>query len=163
MQATEKFRMRDVVDREALEKHPVWAPFKGDEDREMILGWGVTAEGLDEEIDRFQYCGTDPMFPVLEFDLLPKIGGMVIAATFEVKNDRKLFGYLVGMSAFGIFSEEREFSFNRSLPEAGASSARRLAEALEMERRDLFPIRYRTGFRTADGRENKGIFEPFWD
>ncbi len=163
MRATEKFEMRDVVGREALEEHPVWAPFKGDEDREMILGWGVTAERLDSEIDRFEYCGTDPMFPVLEFESLPKIGGMVIAATFEVGSGRKLCGYLIGTNAFGVFAEQREFSFNRNLPEAGAFSARRLGEALEMESRDLFPIRYRTGFRSADGREIEGTLEPFWD
>jgi len=162
MQATGKFEMRDVVGRAALEEHPVWAPFKGDEDREMILGWGVTAERLDKEIGRFEFCGTDPMFPVLELESLPKIGGMVVAVTFEVKAGRKLFGYLIGASVFGVFAGQREFSFNRSLPEAGAFSARRLGEALQMDSRDLFPVRYRSGFRDADGREIEGTFEPFW-
>ena len=65
MQAAEKFEMRDVVDREALELHPLWAPFRGDEDREMILAWGVTVERLDQEIDRFEYCGTDPLWRLI--------------------------------------------------------------------------------------------------
>ena len=159
----EKFEMRDVVGREALEEHPVWVPFKGDDDREMILAWGITTERLDAEIDRFEYCGTDPMFPVLEFESLPKIGGMVVAATFEAKSGRKLKGYLIGTSAFGIFTDEREFSFNRSLPEAGAYSARRLGMALEMESEDLFPLRYRTAFKDADGGEIEGTFAAFWD
>ena len=163
MHGPEKFEMRDVVGREALEEHPVWAPYTGAEDREMILSWGVTAERLDEQIDCFEYCGTDPMFPVLEFESLPRIGGMVVAATFEVTGGRELFGYLIGASALGIYTNGREFSFNRNLPEAGAFSARWLGEVLEMESLELFPIRYRTGFRGADGREIEGAFEPFWD
>ena len=162
MQAAEKFEMRDVVGREALEAHPAWAPFRGGEDREMILGWGVTAERLDEEIDRFVYCGTEPLFPILQLDPLPEIGGMVLAVTFEAQSGRRLPGYLMGSGAFGLFTEQREFSFNRSLPEAGSFAARRLGEALAMDWRDLFPLRYRSGFRGVDGREIEGAFEPFW-
>ncbi len=160
---TENFEMRDVVGREALEEHPLWAPLKGDEDREMILGWGVAAERLDEEIDRFAYCGTDPLFPILQFDPLPEIGGMVLAATFEAPNGRKLHGYVMGSGTFGVFAENREFTFNRSLPEAGAFAARRLGQVLEVGWRDLFPLRYHTGFRSADGREIEGAFLPFWE
>ena len=162
MQAAEKFEMRDVVGREALEAHPAWAPFRGGEDREMILGWGVTAERLDEEIDRFAYCGTEPLFPILQLDPLPEIGGMVLAATFEAKNGRTLSGYLIGGGAFGLFTEQREFSFNTSLPEAGGFVARRLGDALSMDWRDLFPFRYQTGFCGVDGREIEGAFESFW-
>jgi len=163
MQAAEKFEMRDVVDREALEEHPVWAPFKGDEDREMILGWGVATERLDREVDRFEYCGTDPMFPVLQCDPLPRIGGMVLAVTFETASGKKVGGYLIGTSAFGIFAEDREFTFNRNLHEAGAFAARRLGEALGLGARELFPLRYFTGLRKSDGREVEGTFESFWD
>ena len=162
MLAAEKFEMRDVVGPDALAEHPVWAPFKGDEDREMILSWGVTAERLDEEIDRFAYCGTDPVFPILALDPLPEIGGMVLVVTFEAKSGGKLCGYLMETGAFGLFVEQREFSFNPSLPAAGGRVAGRLGEALSAEWRDLFPLRYRTGYRRADGREIEGSLEPFW-
>ena len=70
---------------------------------------------------------------------------------------------MIGTTSFGVFTEQREFSFNESLPEAGAFAARRLGEVLEVESGDLFPLRFRTGFRDADGREVEGTLESFWD
>lgn len=87
---------------------------------------------------------------------------MVLSATFETVQGSKLAGYLAGSEAFGVFFESGEFAFNRSLPEAGALTARRLGEALEEEWRDLFPLRYRSMFRGADGLAIEGAFAAFW-
>ena len=156
------FEMRDTVGREDLQGHPVWAPFRGSADREMILGWGVAPEQIEREIERFAYCGTEPMFPVLAFDPLPEIVGVVLAAVFTAADGRELEGYVIGNRAFGVFAAECEFPFNRGLGEAAGRTAGRLAAAMDPVAGSLFPLRYRTGILAVDGEEIAGEIEAFW-
>jgi len=156
------FEMVEKLTRGDIERHPAWSHYDESEDRSRILSWGVTAAALDAEVERFQYCGTQTLYPVLELDPLPDIEHLIIAADFVTASGMSLPGYLLAPDVFGVFAGEREFCFNRKLVSAAAIAARKLSEALGEAPEDLFPLRYTSRARTHDGRALEGEFQRYW-
>jgi len=159
---TDTFEMIETLSRAALERHPVWTHYDKPEDRDVILGWGVPRQALDEEIARYEFCGPQPLYPVLEFDPLPPKDHLIVGATFALANGTTLTGYLLEPHAFGLFVENQEFCFNRSLASLSDRTAGRLAAALGERPDELFPMRYTTGVRASDGRTIEGEIDRFW-
>ena len=156
------FQMADRVDRALLERHPAWSPYNERRDRDLIVGWGVAPADLDREIQRFEYCGTLLLFPVLEIDPLPPIVNVFVAARFTTASEASLPGYLLDPHAFGVFVDEKEFTFNRHLAGVSQAAAGKLAQALGADPEGLFPLQYATGLRDADGRALDGQIERPW-
>jgi hypothetical protein len=162
MFAADTFEMIETLTRGALEAHPVWTHFEKADDRDTILGWGVPVSLLDEEIARYEYCGPQPLYPVLQLDPLPQREHLIVAAIFDAACGVELPGYVLEPHAFGLFVGDREFCFNRNLAGISARAAAALASELAEEAERLFPLRYATGFRTHDGRAIEGEIERFW-
>ena len=158
----DSFEMIENISREALEKHPVWAHFESTEDREIILGWGVTPESVDGEISRYEFCGPSALYPVLELDPLPSLRHLVIGVTFETRQGTRCAGYLFEPHAFGIFVGDEEFCLNRNLAQLSERIAARLASALDTRADRLFPLQYTCAFRNHQGIAIEGTLDPFW-
>ena len=158
----ESFEMIESVSHEALEKHPVWAHFEDPADRTTIAGWGVDPGRLEEEIARYDHCGTQPLYPVLQVDPLPPIRHLIVAATFDSNTDICCAGYLLAPHAFGIFVGDREYCLNRNLAALSARIAASLAEALDARVDDLFPFRYESRLTAHDGNVLRGTLDRFW-
>jgi hypothetical protein len=142
----EAFEMVETLDRGALERHPVWTPFRP-ADRPWILAWGVPPERLDQQIALYQYCGPDPLFPVLDRGRLPARPDLIVAARFTLgATGAGCPGYVLAPHAWGVFTERSEHVFNRGLPAASRRSAERLLAALGLAvaPEHAFPMRYRT-------------------
>lgn len=162
MIASDSFEMIETISRAALEKHPVWTHYDEDEDRETILAWGVSGADLDREIARYEFCGPHPLYPVLKLDPLPAKPHLLLAVTFEGADGTRLPGYVFAPHAFGIFVGDEEFCFNRNLAGFSARAAGRLGAALGLDSDRLFPLRYTSELRAADGSEIADEIAPFW-
>jgi len=162
MIASDDFEMIETISRAALEKHPVWAHYHEEEDRETILAWGVSGEDLDGEIARYEFCGPHPLYPVLKLDPLPVKAHLLIAVAFEGADGTRLPGYVFAPHAFGIYVDDQEFCFNRKLAGVSAREAARLGAALKADSDRLFPLRYATLLRAADGAEIADEIARFW-
>jgi hypothetical protein len=162
MIAAEDFEMIETLTREALGAHPVWTHYEKPEDRDAILGWGVPVKALDDEIARYEYCGPQPLYPVLQLDPLPRKEHLIVGAIFNAACGIELPGYVLEPHAFGVFVGDREFCFNRNLVDLSARAAAKLESALAEEAERLFPFRYSTGLRTHDGRAIEGEIERYW-
>ena len=116
----DSFEMIESASRTALEKHPVWAHFESQEDRRIILDWGVAPERVDGEIERYAYCGPPPLYPVLELDPL---------------NAR-------AMNALGVYAEQ---SGDMGMAVSRYSRAIELANAYAKPQTNLGLLRLRQG------------------
>lgn len=155
-----EFRMIETLSREALAQHPLWAPFRPP-DRARILRWGVDPERLDAELSRYDYCGLDPLFPVPDDEPLDDPKDVFVAVTAVLACGRALPGYLLEPQAFGVFVGEREFTFNRGLPDFSRRAAERLAQALDTAPDAVFPLRYRS-VRDLAGGPLEGAIDAPW-
>jgi hypothetical protein len=156
----EDFELIETLDRAALERHPVWKTYRPG-DRAWVLSWGVEPDWLDGELERFGYCGPEPLFPVLEYDPLPERSEIAVAVELRLASGQVLPGYLLEPLAFGVFAGV-EYTFNRGLPRFALRNAERLASELGISRDQVFPIHYRSGVRDHDGRPLEGqITEPW--
>lgn len=156
-----EFRMIETLSPEALEEHPVWAPFRPD-DRARVLAWGVAPERLDAELERYGYCGLEPLYPVLEPEGLHDPTDHFVAVTAWLACGVELPGYLLEPQAFGVFVAERDFTFNRGLEDFSQRTAGRLAEALGVDAGSVFPLRYRSRVRRAGAARWEGSIDAPW-
>jgi hypothetical protein len=160
----EAFEMVETLDREALARHPVWTPFRP-ADRPWILAWGVPPERLDQQIALYQYCGPEPLFPVLDRGRLPARPDLIVAARITLgATGVELPGYVLAPHAWGVFSGGGEHVFNRGLPAASRRSAERLVAALGLAvaPEAVFPMRYRTEPTDAVAAPDEGEFPAPW-
>ena len=162
MIAADTFEIIETLTRDALETHPVWTHYEKPSDRDAILSWGVSVKALDDEIARYEFCGPQPLYPVLQLDPLPRKEHLIVAAVFEAACGIALPGYVLEPHAFGLFVGDREFCFNRNLVGLSARTAGELESALAEEIERLFPLRYASGLRRHDGGAIEGEIERFW-
>ena len=156
------FRMVEVLSRADIDDHPMWADFIDGTDRARVLGWGVAADDLDRELRKYDYCGRNPLYPVLDVADADSSGTLVnssVALRFELENGRQLSGYRVGTASFVLFVEEREFCLNPSLPGRCRAEAARLAETLGLQPGSLLPLRFVECIAAADGQPKHGTIE----
>jgi hypothetical protein len=162
MITADSFEMIETLTREALERHPVWTYYEQSDDRDLILGWGVRGKTIDDEIARYEFCGPQPLYPVLQLDPLPRMPHLIVSVSFRTDCGTSLPGYLLEPHAFGVFIGDREICFNRNLVGRSARAAAELGAALDRDPEHLFPLRYAAGLQTDDGREINGEIERFW-
>jgi hypothetical protein len=162
MITADTFEMIETITREALQRHPVWTHYDESTDRETILGWGVRAKTVDDEIARYEFCGPQPLFPVLQADPLPRRPHLIVSVAFDTASGAGLPGYLLDPHAFGLFVDDREFCFNRTLGGLSARAAASLGSALGEDPERLFPLRYAAELRTDEGRAIRGEIERYW-
>lgn len=162
MISSDSFEMTESVSRAALERHPAWAHFESPDDRETILGWGVAPEIVDRELERYEFCGPQPLYPVLKLDPLPPLAHLIVAVTFESQSGIRCAGYLLEPHAFGLFVGDREFCLNRSLASLSQRVASELAAALDTRPDLLFPLRYESELESHDGSAIRGTLERLW-
>jgi hypothetical protein len=163
--APDDFYLIEYFTRGDLDRHPVWRHFDEVRDREQVLQWKVAEDRLDAEVEKFRYCGTEPLYPVLALDPLPAFAGLTIRVSFLIPHadgERRLDGYLIDPHVFGIFVDERQFILNENLPDAAARQAAALADAVGADAGELFPLRYESEWVRADGRRVEGEIERFW-
>jgi len=156
----DEFELIETLDRKALERHPVWKTFRAG-DRAWILSWGVDPARLDAELERFGYCGPEPLFPVLAYDPLPERSELAVSAQLRIASGAELPGYLLEPLAFGIFGDA-EYTFNRGLPRHAFRNAERLAASLGISRDRVFPITWCSEVRGPDGRPLAGEIPAPW-
>lgn len=156
----EDFELIETLDRKAFERHPVWKTYRSG-DRSWILSWGVEPAWLDAELERFGYCGPEPLFPVLEYDPLPERGEVAVGVELELASGAVVPGYLLEPLAFGVFADV-EYTFNRGLPRFALRNAERLAATLGISRDEVFPVRYRSAVRRSDGSPLEGEIGELW-
>jgi hypothetical protein len=151
-----------------LEEHPVWRHYEEARDRVVILSWGVSRDLLDEETEKFKFCGPEPLYPVLELGEAGVLGapgdraGLNIRVRFESQTGDHFAGYVIEPHAFGIFYQRQDYCFNRSLPSAASRTAEKLASAVSRSVAELFPIRYSADLELARGESFGGEIARFW-
>lgn len=153
------FEMREMLEREDLEAHPLWAPFR-DEDRSVILAWGIPEARIDAELQRYDYCGLEPLFPVLDTARVPDRPDFIVAARVTLRDGRELPGYRLAPWVVGVFADDREWVFNAGLSGRSKAVASSLADVLRMPFDRIFPLHFRTLVPGADGRPLEGAFAP---
>jgi hypothetical protein len=156
------FHLIEYFTRSDLDRHPVWRHFDEVHDRAQVLEWGVAAERIDAEVEKFRFCGTEPLYPVLELDPLPSIDDLTIRVAYVLSSGKQLDGYAIDPSVYGVFEGDRQFIFNRNLASAAARQADGLAAALGTDTKALFPLHYESEWVRADGSRVEGAVECFW-
>jgi hypothetical protein len=127
-----------------------------------LIGWGIAGEVVDREAARYEYCGHQPLYPVLALDPLPPQSHLIVQMTFLAASGGSLQGYLLAPHAFGIFANGREFCFNRNLPTLAARIAAELEKALATVSPPIFPLRYTSDLRNDAGDPIAGEIPSFW-
>jgi hypothetical protein len=127
------FRMVELLTREDLEAHPVWADFHEDRDRDRVLAWGVAPERLEAELRRYDYCGRAPLYPVLVLAEASELASPTIAVRVTLADGRTLQGYRVGDAALGVYVGDDEVCLNPSLPGRARAERDRLAALLGLD------------------------------
>ena len=153
------FRMIELLSQRDLEAHPIWADFHDERDRARILSWGVAEARLESEIERYDYCGRAPLFPVLDLAAVGEVASPSVALRFELPDGRSLPGYCVGDAAFGVYSGGDEFCLNPSLPARARAELERLAAALGVEGSPPGPIRYAPTARFEGDERWTGVLD----
>ena len=127
------FRMIELLSPADLEAHPVWADFHEERDRARILSWGVDPERLAAEIERYDYCGRAPLYPVLDLTAASDVASPSLALRVTLPDGRVLPGYRVAEVAYGVYVGDEEFCLNPSLPARARRELDRLAAALGLD------------------------------
>jgi hypothetical protein len=141
MENTVKIRVSGLT-RKHFDQYPVWT-------------W---VEDSDEE---------DLVCPILETDPLPTdLGDLFIRADFWTPTGLHLIGDVglaIGDDVYVIKFEAsgKGFIFNVRLKDLAEESLAELRKTLGDENAQIFPLRYETKFRFADGELIAGVFDPF--
>ena len=153
------FRMVELITREDLVDHPVWADFGGDDDRARILAWGVSADVLDAAIAHYDYCGRPPLYPVLDPTSTAQIAHVTLALRVTLPGGGAELGYQVGGLVLGVYRDGEEYCFNPTLPKRLRAERDRLAAAVGCEAGDLAALPYESVAElTREGRLS-GVFQ----
>ena len=157
------FELIERVTPEALGRHPAWTHFEPDLDHDRLIGWGVTVKQIEEQEAAFVACGLIPLYPVLDPASLEDRNDVALAAHFESAAGPCVSGYLLEPHAFGLFVDGHEFSFNRNLREFSGREAVRLADAIGVDAKALFPMTWRLDerLRKLPG-EHEGVLAAYW-
>ena len=153
------FRMVELLTHADLEAHPLWADFHEERDRTRILGWGVAVERLDREIERYDYCGRSPLYPVIDLAAADDVASPSVALEFVLPDGRTLPGYVVAQQAFGLFVGDEEYCINPSLPSRATQELARLAEALSLDAADLAALAYASPFELGARGRIEGVLQ----
>lgn len=154
-----RFRMIELVTLEDLLEHPVWADFQGDRDRTRILSWGVSEACLEDAIERYDYCGRSPLYPVLELENTEDFSNPTIALRIALPGGGFATGYRMGDLAVGVFLGDEEYCLNPKLPSRSRAEFDRLARALGCEPAELGPLRYESVAELGTKGRVQGVFE----
>jgi len=137
-----EFRMIELLTREDLEAHPVWADFHEAADRARVLSWGVESSRLDAELERYHYCGRAPLYPVLDLSVAFEVASPSVGMRITVPGVEPLLGYRVGDAALCVYLGDDEYCLNPSLPARARAELERLAGALGCEPGALVRLHY---------------------
>jgi hypothetical protein len=125
---------------ERFQEYPVWA-------------W---TEDFDEE---------DLVSPVVETEPLPSgLSALFIKADFWAPTKLHFDGYVVAdieIYCVDLFVGSRRFGFNVRLRDLAEQALQKLRQTIMDEHAQIFPLRYKTNFRFANGEHVEGIFDPF--
>jgi hypothetical protein len=108
--------------------------------------------------------------PVEGVVTLPEdMGQLLVRALFVTPAGTNIDGYVAlgrgRVYAIGLFLKSREVGFNINLSDLAEEKFKSLQKALPTaqarSKAMVFPIRYATGFKRANGEELAGIFDPF--
>jgi hypothetical protein len=151
--------MIELLTREDLEAHPVWADFHEEPDRARILSWGVAAERLDAEIEHYDYCGRAPLYPVLDLAAALDVACPSIGLRIQLPDGTSLPGYRVGDASFGVYLGDDEFCLNPSLPGRARSELERLAAALGLDSAAVARLTYESVAELGASGRLTGVIE----
>ena len=154
-----EFRMIELLTRADLEAHPLWADFHDERDRARILSWGVATERLDAEIERYDYCGHAPLYPVLDLVSAAEVASLTVGLRISLPDGSVLPGYRLGENAFGVYVGDEEYCLNPSLPGRARAELERLAAALSREPSALVSLRYESVSELGDQARIEGVLE----
>jgi len=158
------FRMVELLGEADLAAHPLWADFRAEIDRALILAWGVERARLDREIERLDYCGRAPLFPVLEPGAAAALSNPTVALRIAARDGTRWLGYRVGRDALGVFAGGREHCINPRVPALARRELEKLAAATRagMRAADLLPLRHERveALRGLDLSELERVYGP---
>jgi len=157
------FRMVELITREDLVDHPVWADFGGDEDRDRILTWGVSAGALDDAIAHYDYCGRPPLYPVLDPTSAAQIAHLTLALRVTLPGGAVELGYQVGGLVLGVYRDGEEYCLNPTLPKRLRAERDRLAAAVGCEASALAALPYESVAEWTPAGRLSGVFRFEFD
>lgn len=143
-----------------LRLHPVWGRFYEPSDIDIACSWGVDREAFKRELERVHTGSDHAMFPVLRLDPLPDdVLDVFVRASFTPRIGRVFDGYVSANANFiCLYLEEQIYL---SINSAGTMLAEEIRKCREIiPGVTLFPLRYSTPYRLADGSLLSGDFEP---
>lgn len=145
-----------------LLEYPVWSEFYDFDEREEIIGWGIDAYWLDQELAKYHSGNEHAVYPLLEVNPFPERMSIFIRARFRTPAGQNLSGYIVNEDAdpaLFICHGGKEFGFNRGLLEWTIEDIRVLQRLLPDPADSIFPLVYETDFTDEEGRRIEGTFD----
>lgn len=145
-----------------LREYPVWSEFYDPEERDEIIGWGIDAEWLDQELARHHHGSDHAVYPLLERNPFPARMRIFIRARFRTAGGQSLSGWIVNEDAspsVWIVQDGKEFGFNRNLPDWADDDARALRRSLPDPTDPVFPLAFEADFTDATGEMIRGTFD----
>lgn len=157
---------RVLPGRELSEQHfdewPVWSEHYDNDELEDIERWGLDRESVVRLFQQNERDNEHCVYTLLEANPFPARMRIFITATLEAEDGRRLKGYVMNEDAFclSVFSKGQEFVFssNPMLEGLNREQEQKLLQCLGTPTAQLFPIKYRTNYRTSNGREISGAF-----
>ena len=110
----------------------------------------MTTECLDTEIERYDYCGRAPLYPVLDLASATEVASPSVGLRVSLPDGEILAGYRLGENAFGVYVGDEEYCLNPSLPSRARAELDRLAAALGRETAALASLRYESVIELGD-------------
>ena len=146
-----------------FDEWPVWSEHYDSDELDDVEGWGLDREEVSALFQENERGNEHCVYTLLEANPFPARMRIFIRASLELANGQLLKGYVMNEDAYCLaaFNNGQEFIFssNSMLDGSNREEEQNLRRSLGIqESTTVFPIRYQTEYRTADGTAISGLF-----
>jgi hypothetical protein len=148
-----------------LNASPVWARYDAPDEIDDAVSTGIDRSTFLRQLDEVQNGNDHAMYPILRADPLPENLDLYIRADFVTPEGRHLVGCLIGTDGLVVtlYFKKDQYTFSSTgLSDLNLGEFARFQEAFGRSVNAVFPLTYKTPFRTSNGASVAGTFVPYF-
>ncbi|KAI9131911.1 hypothetical protein ON05_027335 [Acaryochloris sp. CCMEE 5410] len=158
-----KFRVlpESQLSEQDFDDYPVWSEYYDWEEIEDLERWGLNREKVLHLFEKNSPGNEHCVYTLLEYNPFPDRMRVFIRAAITTKNGLELKGFIMNEDAYclALFYQDEEFIFSQNplLELENQRTAEQLQSVIGTST-SLFPVRYKTEFKSAQGSLIAGEF-----